>query len=85
MLVQQTVFMGQGRQWFAKLDGRPQQESFSFLAVVVERCFGIEKAGQPRLDGIDIIVCSNLGPITESTVGAIVSIEQGRDRYRFQR
>lgn len=76
MLVLQAVFMGQGGQWLAQLDCRPQEQPFGFLAVVIESGVGIEITRQPCFDRIDIGRGSNLRTVARSTVGAVAAIQQ---------
>jgi len=41
---------------FAQLRDRPEEEAFSLLAVAVERRSGVDKAGEPSFDGIDVVL-----------------------------
>ena len=52
--------MGQRRNRFLQGYGRPQQQAFGLLAVVVERRFGIDKPREPCLDCINVGIGRNL-------------------------
>jgi hypothetical protein len=53
------------------------KQAFGFLVVIVERGLGIDKAREPCLERIDIVVGSDLRAIAGGAVGAIAVIDVG--------
>jgi len=68
--IDEQVFVRERGERFAQFDGRPQQQAFGFLAIGVEGRLRVDKAREPRLDGIDVVLRRNLRTVAECAIRA---------------
>lgn len=67
--------MGEGREWLPELDSPPEEQALRFLAIVIEGRLRIGEAGEPGLDGIDVVGRRDQRPVASRAVGTLGAIE----------